>query len=144
MTVQMEDMNGNRLVNISDGSSDTDVASMGQMKTMGGYYADGVMYKASNKVAFKKAVVGTAGQITCYLTDDGTISGNSLIPLGNFLDHFFNAIVNDKNNQYQFAWSLSGITLSVTVYKISSILGVLTLGNPAPAGTIASISVVCS
>lgn len=107
----------------------------------GSVWANGTKYSNVKRLGFQATVSG--GQIVVYLTDDGTINGNPMFP-NNILEHFFNASFNDSANQYQISWvvSNSNKTMTLTVNKLTSVLGVLALGGAAPNGTVVYLSIM--
>lgn len=100
----------------------------------------GSTQKTNPKMVCKQATVAS-GVAVFYLTDNALVGGNALFT--NVYQESLEFQVNDASNQYQYGWSLSGKTLTVTVNKIGTanlITGIL--GFPSAAnGTTVNMSV---
>lgn len=71
--------------------------------------------RKNNLFTLTKDVSTTSGSIALYLTDDGLITGNAL-----FSEiHYVKIDANDTSASYEFGWSFSGVTLTITAKKLT-------------------------
>lgn len=116
-------INNDSINNLANGLVAGDATNMAQSAIM----VDGVRYARALPSTFNKTT--TSGACTCYLTDDGTITGNALYTTLTSVS----ITANNLSTIPTTSFSLSGVTLTASMSQPTfngvTVLGISVLGS---------------